>query len=66
MDWKDDDTTHPWEQGGDLPWETTDEAAGWSPPDPEAWRAEADAELPNWPEFVSGADTWRQELDDDE
>ena len=66
MDWHDDEMRQPWEQGGDLPWTSGGDVGGWSPPDPEAWREPTEAELPSWPELVSGAEVWQQELDDDE
>jgi hypothetical protein len=65
MEWQDEETQHPWESGGDLPWTRDDEADGWTPADPEAWRGTEHLELPLWPEFNVGPEAWHPETDED-
>lgn len=44
----------PWEDEGDLPWDTPD--AEWEPGDSEAWRG--DLHLDDWPESLAGPEYW--------
>lgn len=44
----------PWEEEGDLPWDTPDEEG--EPADGEAWRG--DLHLDDWPENLAGPEYW--------
>ena len=44
----------PWEEEGDLPWDTPD--AQWEPAEIEAWRG--DLHLDDWPEGLAGPEYW--------
>jgi hypothetical protein len=44
----------PWEEEGDLPWDTPD--AEWEPAESEAWRG--DLHLDDWPENLAGPEYW--------
>lgn len=49
----------PWEDEGDLPWDTPD--AAWEPADSEAWRD--DLYLDDWPENLAGPEYWLYKKD---
>jgi hypothetical protein len=50
----------PWEDDGDLPWDTPDEG-GWEPADTEAWRG--DIHCDDWPENLAGPEYWLYKKD---
>ena len=52
----------PWEEEGDLPWDTPD--AEWEPVENEAWRG--DLHLDDWPENLAGPEYWLYKNQDDE
>jgi hypothetical protein len=44
----------PWDQGGNLPWETPE--SQWESAENEAWRG--DLHLDDWPEDLAGPEYW--------
>ncbi len=49
----------PWEDDGDLPWDTPDVA--WEADDSEAWRGKI--HLDDWPENLAGPEYWLYKKD---
>lgn len=66
----DESEQYPWEQNGDLPWETSEAPGEWLG-DTEAWRGDVHASDwatagDAWPEDLAGPEYWLFKHDDDD